>query len=107
MILFKKMEEYYSFYLSLHQHPKCRLLHFVGQWITLGIVVAAFKYSLWLFLVAPFIIYPFAWLGHILFEKNRPLAWEGLSDWGVTTLKAKVCDWLMFMDILKGKLKIW
>ena len=29
------MSEYYKFYLTLHQNPKCRLLHFVGLWFTI------------------------------------------------------------------------
>jgi len=57
--------------------------------------------SIWIALVlAPFIIYPFAWLGHFFFEKNEPAAF---SD----PLKAKISDWLMFRDILLGKIKIW
>jgi hypothetical protein len=62
--------------------------------------------SAWLALIlAPFVVYPFAWAGHLFFEKNKPLAWDGAKDYGKTTLKAKVCDWIMFKDILTGKIK--
>jgi hypothetical protein len=26
-----ELKEYYEYYLTLHEHPKCRLLHFIGQ----------------------------------------------------------------------------
>jgi len=46
----------------------------------------------------PFVVYPFAWIGHIYFEKNKPAAWSN-------PIKAKICDWLMTKDILTGKIK--
>ena len=102
------MNEYYQFYLTLHQHPKCRLLHFVGQLTTLMFAVFVLSCAHWYLVpLIPFVIYPFAWAGHFYFEKNRPLAWEGTKDFGWSTLKAKVCDWMMFRDILLGRLRIW
>jgi hypothetical protein len=50
--------------------------------------------------VIPFIIYPFAWTGHYLFEKNEPAAFK--DPW-----KAKMADWMMFWDILRGKINIF
>ena len=29
------ISEYYKYYLTLHQHPKCKLLHFIGQLVTI------------------------------------------------------------------------
>lgn len=49
-------------------------------------------------LAAPFIVYPFAWFGHFYYEKNKPAAF---SD----PIKSKICDWLMFKDIITGKIK--
>tara|TARA_B100000287_G_scaffold435487_2_gene504048 strand:- start:238 stop:375 length:138 start_codon:yes stop_codon:yes gene_type:complete len=45
------------------------------------------------------VIYPFAWTGHFFFEKNEPAAFKA-------PLKAKICDWLMFKDIILGRIKI-
>jgi len=56
--------------------------------------------SLILLIFAPFIIYPFAWSGHYIFEKNSPAAFRDPA-------KAKIADWLMFKDILFGRIKIW
>jgi len=40
-----------------------------------------------------------------LFEKNKPLAWDGAGDYGITTLKAKMCDIIMCKDIITGKIR--
>lgn len=78
----------------------------LGQFATLAYLVGVcVSETWWLLLFAPFVVYPFAWIGHQIFEKNEPLAWKGIEDYGLTTLKAKVCDWIMFKDILTGKLK--
>ena len=97
--------EYYQFYLSLHQDKWCRRLHVMGQLATISFIVYAVITNLWLLLLAPFVVYPFAWTGHKVFEKNRPLAWEGINDYGLTTLKAKVCDALMFRDWILGRVE--
>ena len=52
-----------------------------------------------LLLLSPFVVYPFAWFGHYFFEKNKPAAF---SD----PIKAKICDWIMLYDILRGKIKL-
>ena len=93
------IQEYYKHYLTLHQNRWCRRVHVVGQFATIGYVAAIVYIQMWLLLLfAPFVIYPFAWSGHFLFEKNKPAAWSN-------PLLAKVCDWLMFKDILLGRIK--
>jgi hypothetical protein len=47
-------------------------------------------------LLTPFIVYPFAWSGHYFFEKNQPAAFKD-------PIKAKISDWMMLWDILRGK----
>jgi hypothetical protein len=42
-------------------------------------------------------VYPFAWSGHYFFEKNQPAAFKD-------PVKAKISDWMMLWDILKGKI---
>ena len=95
------IDEYYKYYLSLHQNINCRRLHFVGQLVTiLYITYALYSGSLILLLAAPFVIYPFAWSGHYFFEKNEPAAYKN-------PIKAKISDWIMFKDIILGKIKMW
>jgi hypothetical protein len=86
--------EYYKYYLTLHQNPWNRLLHVLGQFVTVAYVVVVIATGHWLLLVgAPFVVYPFAWSGHFFFEKNIPAAWS-------KPLWAKACDWVMLKDIL-------
>ena len=97
----KDLQGYYQYYLSLHDNKTCRLLHFLGQIATITFTIWVLYNWYWYFIpVIPFVIYPFAWTGHYLFEKNKPAAF---SD----PVKAKISDWMMFRDILVGKIKIW
>ena len=91
--------EYYQYYLTLHQNKINRWLHVVGQCVTLSLLVYALATQTWLLLLlVPFVVYPFAWVGHLVFEKNQPAAWTN-------PLWAKACDWVMLKDLLTGKLK--
>ena len=96
-----KLSEYYKYYLTLHEHPKCRLLHFTGQLVTILFTICVLYNWYWFLIpLIPFVIYPFAWSGHYLFEENKPATF-------VNPLYAKLSDWIMFKDILLGRLKIW
>ena len=95
------MRDYYKKYLKHHKNKNCIRLHFLGQWVTLISTYLIFYYWLWYLIpIIPFIIYPFAWSGHYLFEKNEPAAFHD-------PIKAKLADWMMFWDILRCKIKIW
>ena len=101
MIPPKTLREYYKYYLTLHQNKTNRRLHVTGQLITISFILLVMEARLWpLLLFAPFIIYPFAWSGHYFFEGNKPAAF-------VNPLYAKMSDWIMFKDILLGRLRIW
>jgi len=92
-------KEYYNYYLSLHKNKWSRRLHVVGQLFTIIFILFLVHIKAWLLLlVAPFVVYPFAWSGHFFFEKNKPAAFN-------KPLWAKACDWLMFRDIILGKIK--
>ena len=65
-------EEFWPFYVSQHQNPTNRALHFVGTTIALAVLAAAILLSpLWLVAV-PVAGYGFAWVGHFFFERNQP-----------------------------------
>jgi|TARA_R110000824_G_scaffold144737_1_gene312758 hypothetical protein len=75
-------------------------MHAIGQFATIGYIATIVYLQAWLLLLlAPFVIYPFAWSGHLFFEKNKPAAWS-------SPFLAKVCDWLMFYDMITGKIKL-
>lgn len=94
-----KFDEYYKYYLSLHQTLGCRRLHVIGQITTLLYVVFVIYSAVWpLLLLAPFVIYPFAWSGHYFFEKNDPAAFRN-------PVYAKAADWVMLFEWIKGDIK--
>ena len=69
--------------------------------MTIIFLVIVIIKKLWILLfLTPFVIYPFAWSGHYFFEKNKPAAFHN-------PVKAKISDWIMFKDILLGRLRIW
>ena len=94
-----KFHEYYNYYLSLHQNKWCRRMHVIGQLFTLLYVALVLNYQVWvMLLLTPFVVYPFAWTGHFVFEKNKPAAFSN-PVW------AKVCDWIMLKDWILGRLE--
>ena len=95
---YRSFAEFYPFYLSEHRNRTCRRLHFVGSALVLAVVVTAIamRDPLWL-LAAPVIGYGFAWVGHFVFEKNRPATFKH-------PLYSLMGDWVMFRDILTGRI---
>lgn len=94
-----KFKEYYQYYISKHQNKWCRRLHVLGQLATISFVILVVHLKLWLLLLlTPFVVYPFAWAGHFVFEKNKPAAFSN-------PLWAKACDWIMLKDWFLGKVK--
>lgn len=98
---FKTFEEFYPFYLSQHANLKCRISHFVG--ISLAILILIYSLAtqsyqlLWLLPVAGYL---FAWIGHFIFEKNRPATFK----YPLFSLRG---DFLMYFHILTGKVRIF
>lgn len=96
---FTTFKDFYPYYLTEHSNKMCRRLHFFGSCLVILVaiyVVVTLSFSaLWLL---PVIGYGFAWMGHFLFEKNRPATFKYplYSLWG---------DWVMFKDILAGKIR--
>jgi|TARA_X000001388_G_scaffold35463_2_gene24969 hypothetical protein len=94
-----KFHEYYQYYLTLHQNKWCRRLHVLGQFVTIAFIIEVIYLQVWpLLVLAPFVIYPFAWTGHFVFEKNKPAAFSN-------PLWAKACDWIMLKDWILGRLE--
>lgn len=84
---YTSFNEFYPFYLSQHQNLTCRRLHFVGSSLIL-LVIAYVIYSqqFTLLYALPVIGYGFAWVGHFMFEHNRPATftypvWSLMGDW--------------------------
>jgi len=93
------LDEYYrEHYLPLHMKTMTRLLHLIGVIFTfVFIVYGVYTYNFLWILLAPFVIYPFAWTGHLVFERNKPAAWT-------SPIYAKLSDLRMCWEILTGKI---
>ncbi|HLL22204.1 MAG TPA: DUF962 domain-containing protein [Kofleriaceae bacterium] len=74
-------EAFWPYYVSQHQDPTCRKLHFIGTSIALG-CVAVSPIVPQALIAAPIVGYGFAWIGHFVFEKNKPASWMGLKELG-------------------------
>ena len=96
---FNSFKAFYPSYLKEHRNVTCRRLHFVGSLLVLMVIISALLSQTYALLwLLPVIGYGFAWVGHFFFEKNRPATFKHpfYSLWG---------DWVMFKDILTGKIK--
>lgn len=97
---FRSFREFYDFYLEEHSDYKCRRMHFIGSWLVLLFLAAAIWFrNPWLLLLMPLAGYGFAWLGHYLYEHNRPATFTH-------PLYSLMGDWKMFWHILTGRVSI-
>ncbi|MBT3586903.1 MAG: DUF962 domain-containing protein [Halobacteriovoraceae bacterium] len=97
---FETFKEFYPFYLSQHGNRVCRGLHFVGTSLVLGWMLLAIYANrpVWLFGCLLW-GYGFAWVGHYIFEKNRPATFR-------YPFYSLLGDFAMYWDILRGRLKL-
>jgi hypothetical protein len=96
---FASFAEFYPFYLSEHSEPACRRLHFAGSLAVLLTLAAALVTRRWaLLLLVPVLGYGFAWIGHFVFERNRPATFT-------YPLYSFLGDWAMFKDMILGRVR--
>lgn len=97
---FKSFSEFYPYYLSEHVNPINRRLHFFGSLLTIIVVLFVIFTQTWIALIlVPILGYGFAWIGHYFVEKNKPATFT-------YPLYSLMGDWVMFKDILTGKMKL-
>jgi hypothetical protein len=90
--------EFYPEYLAEHRDRTCRRLHFAGTALVLLCLAAAVATRRWwLLLGLPVLGYGFAWIGHFVFEKNRPASFKH-------PLYSLAADFVMFKDMLTGRI---
>lgn len=96
---FKTFAEFYPYYLAEHSNVNCRRLHFVGSTLALaclGLLIGTGN-PYWL-LAGLLCGYGCAWIGHLVFEKNRPATFS-------RPLYSFLGDWAMYRDILLGRVE--
>ena len=92
--------EFYPFYLGEHRNGRCRQLHVLGSSMALAVVVGCIATANWMWMgLALLAGYGPAWVGHYVFEKNRPATFR-------YPLWSLAADWVMFADILRGRLPL-
>ena len=95
---YKTFWQFYPYYLTEHQNPICRELHFTG---TLALILIFFVMLItqnwWLFFLIPVTGYGFAWVGHFAFEKNKPATFQ-------YPLFSLGSDFVMFWHILTNQI---
>lgn len=94
---FKSFSDFYPYYLQEHSNMMCRKLHFVG---TAGVIALLllffFTGDLMVLAALPVVGYGFAWIGHFLFEKNKPATFKH-------PYYSLLGDFRLFWEILSGK----
>lgn len=97
---FQSFSQFYPFYLSEHSNRACRRLHFAGSTLSLlCLALLLVTRNPWWLLAGVLCGYAFAWVGHFVFEKNRPASFK-------RPLYSFMGDWAMYKDIWSGKVKL-
>ena len=92
--------EFYRFYLTEHRNVMSRRLHVVGSSIGLYCVTKAIRHKKAKYVLYGLVAgYACAWVGHFVFEKNRPASFK-------QPLYSFISDWRMFADVLRGNLSL-
>jgi hypothetical protein len=95
---FTSFAEFYPFYLGEHGNRTCRRLHFLGSTLALLCLarLAMTGNPAW-FIWGLLCGYGCAWIGHFVFEKNKPASFK-------RPLYSFMGDWVMYKDIWTGKI---
>jgi hypothetical protein len=90
--------EFWRRYLAAHADPRTRGLHYLGTSLAMAALVAAVAERDWRWLlVAPLAGYVPAWLGHLVFERNRPETFRH-PGWSL------ISDFRMFAMFVSGRI---
>ena len=91
---------FYRFYLTEHRNIMSRRLHVAGSSIGLYFFSKAIlKRKPRYFIYGLVSGYACAWVGHFVFEKNKPASFK-------QPLYSFISDWRMFSDVLRGNLSL-
>ena len=95
---YKTFWSFYPYYLTEHSNTTCRTLHYIGT----SLVILLVAYSIYvgkpiLLAFIPLAGYGFAWLGHFVFEKNKPSTFQ-------YPFYSLASDFVMFYHFLTGQI---
>ena len=96
----KNYAQFYQFYLTEHAHATSRRLHFAGSTFGLiGLSYALKKGKVRYALMGIGAGYVCAWVGHFVFEKNKPASFK-------QPLYSFISDFRMYSDVLRGRVSL-
>ncbi|ELW80792.1 MULTISPECIES: DUF962 domain-containing protein [Acinetobacter] len=96
----KNYSEFYRFYLTEHRNIMSRRLHAAGSSIGIYFFTQAIRQRKVKYVLYGLVSgYACAWVGHFVFEKNKPASFK-------QPLYSFISDWRMLSDILRGNLSL-
>lgn len=96
----KDYHQFYRFYLTEHRNIMSRRLHVTGSSIGLYFLSKAILQRKPRYFIYGLVSgYACAWVGHFVFEKNKPASFK-------QPLYSFISDWRMFSDVLRGNLSL-
>ena len=96
----RNYHDFYRFYLTEHRNLTSRRLHALGSSIGLYFFAQAILKRKPRYIVYGLVSgYACAWVGHFIFEKNKPASFK-------QPLYSFVSDWRMLSDIVRGNLSL-
>lgn len=96
--MYSTFADFYPYYLAEHADRTSRRLHVLGTCCAVGQLAAAMWFAQpWLIASAVVSGYAFAWVGHFVFERNKPATFR----YPLYSLRG---DFTMAWDILRGRI---
>ena len=97
---YQTLKEFYPYYLTEQSDATCRVLHYIGTSLVIGMLIFAIvSPAWWKFALLPILGYGFAWLGHFKFEKNKPATFQ-------YPLYSLSSDFIMLYHFLTGQIDV-
>lgn len=96
---FNSFQEFYPYYLAEHANRTSRRLHVIGTLGALLQLASAIALREPILVLAALLTgYGFAWVGHFVFEKNRPATFR----YPLYSLRG---DFTMAFEVLRGRIR--
>ena len=97
---FTSFKKFYPYYLSEHKLKINKILHIIGSLSGLIFLIIILYSKNYKYIPLSFLFgYTFAWIGHFIFEKNKPATFK-------YPIYSFMGDWVMLKDVLIGKIKL-
>lgn len=93
---YRSFGAFFPFDLTEHVNPISRRLHVIGAGLAVAFVLAGALVDRRWFWAAPISGYGFAWVGHFVFEKNRPATFR-FPLWSL------MGDFRLFFETVTGR----